>query len=145
MKWREALALGIHCFNVESEAELDVLNAVARACGKIAPISLRVNPDVDANTHPYISTGLRENKFGIDIHEALEVYLKAAQMESLDIIGVDCHIGSQLTETEPFIDALSRVLTLVDRLQDHGVNLKHLDLGGGLGVCYKDEIPPRTR
>ena len=138
-----ALALGIHCFNVESEAELDVLNAVARACGKRAPISLRVNPDVDANTHPYISTGLRENKFGIDIHEVLEVYLKATQMESLDIIGVDCHIGSQLTETEPFIDALSRVLTLVDTLQDHGINLKHLDLGGGLGVCYKDEIPPR--
>tara|TARA_R110001592_G_scaffold320639_2_gene598762 strand:- start:81446 stop:82696 length:1251 start_codon:yes stop_codon:yes gene_type:complete len=137
-----ALEVGIHCFNVESEAELDLLNRVARACGKTANISLRVNPDVDANTHPYISTGLRENKFGIDIHKALDVYLRAKEMESLNIVGVDCHIGSQLTETAPFIDALTRVLALVDELETNGVNLQHLDLGGGLGVCYKDEKPP---
>ena len=137
-----ALEVGIHCFNVESEAELEQLNRVARACGKIANISLRVNPDVDANTHPYISTGLRENKFGIDIHKALDVYLRAKEMESLNIVGVDCHIGSQLTETAPFIDALTRVLALVDELEKNGINLQHLDLGGGLGVCYKDEKPP---
>ncbi|MFT7300753.1 MAG: diaminopimelate decarboxylase [Porticoccus sp.] len=137
-----ALDVGIHCFNVESEAELDVLNRVARACGKIADISLRVNPDVDANTHPYISTGLRDNKFGIDIHRAPEVYRRAKAMDHLNIIGVDCHIGSQLTETAPFIDALTRVLVLVDQLAEYGINLKHLDLGGGLGVCYKDEQPP---
>ncbi|MFT6300244.1 MAG: diaminopimelate decarboxylase [Saprospiraceae bacterium] len=140
-----ALELGIHCFNVESEAELDTLNNIARFCGKKAPISLRVNPDVDANTHPYISTGLRENKFGVDIHKALEVYLKASQMDSLEIIGVDCHIGSQLTETAPFIDALNRILELVDKLQINNINLKHLDLGGGLGVCYKNEKPPKTK
>ena len=137
-----ALEVGIHCFNVESEAELDLLNRVARACGKTANISLRVNPDVDANTHPYISTGLRENKFGIDIHKALDVYLRAKEMESLNIVGVDCHIGSQLTETAPFIDALTRVLALADELEKNGINLQHLDLGGGLGVCYKDEKPP---
>ena len=140
-----ALELGIHCFNVESEAELDTLNNIARFCGKKAPISLRVNPDVDANTHPYISTGLRENKFGVDIHKALEVYLKASHMDSLEIIGVDCHIGSQLTETAPFIDALNRILELVDKLQINNINLKHLDLGGGLGVCYKNEKPPKTK
>jgi diaminopimelate decarboxylase len=137
-----ALNVGIHCFNVESEAELHVLNKVASACGKVANISLRVNPDVDANTHPYISTGLRENKFGIDIQRALEVYLSAQKMTSLNIVGVDCHIGSQLTETAPFIDALMRVLVLVDELAENGIDLKHLDLGGGLGVCYKDEQPP---
>jgi diaminopimelate decarboxylase len=137
-----ALDVGIHCFNVESEAELDVLNRVARACGKIADISLRVNPDVDANTHPYISTGLRDNKFGIDIHRAPEVYRRGQAMDYLNIIGVDCHIGSQLTETAPFIDALIRVLALVDQLAEDGISLKHLDLGGGLGVCYKDEQPP---
>lgn len=137
-----ALEAGIHCFNVESEAELDVLNMVARAFGKMANISLRVNPDVDANTHPYISTGLRENKFGIDIHRAPEVYRRAQAMDNLNIIGVDCHIGSQLTETAPFIDALDRVLALVDQLAEDGITLEHLDLGGGLGVCYKDEQPP---
>ena len=137
-----ALEVGIHCFNVESEAELHVLNKVARACGKVANISLRVNPDVDANTHPYISTGLRDNKFGIDIQGALEVYLSAQKMTSLNIVGVDCHIGSQITETAPFIDALMRVLVLVDKLAENGIDLKHLDLGGGLGVCYKDEQPP---
>lgn len=142
VEMERALDVGIHCFNVESEAELHVLNKVASACGKVADISLRVNPDVDANTHPYISTGLRDNKFGIDIQGALEVYLTAQKMASLNIVGVDCHIGSQLTETAPFIDALMRVLVLVDELADNGIDLKHLDLGGGLGVCYKDEQPP---
>ena len=119
-----------------------MLDRVARSMGKTANISLRVNPDVDANTHPYISTGLRENKFGIEIHKALDIYLAAKEMESLNIIGVDCHIGSQLIETAPFIDALTRVLALVDELAENGIELKHLDLGGGLGVCYKDEHPP---
>lgn len=139
-----ALEVGIHCFNVESEAELDLLNRVAGACGKTANISLRVNPDVDAKTHPYISTGLKDNKFGIDIHQAREVYLRAKHMDHLHIVGVDCHIGSQLTETAPFIDALERVLALVDQLAEDGITLNHLDLGGGLGVCYKDEQPPQT-
>jgi diaminopimelate decarboxylase len=142
---RRAIELGVHCFNVESEAELKVLNDVAQSCKKIAPVSLRVNPDVDANTHPYISTGLRENKFGIDIKKALGVYLKTKKMKSLKIIGVDCHIGSQLIETAPFIDALKRVLVLVDNLQEHGIHIEHLDIGGGLGVCYKDEKPPQIR
>ena len=139
-----ALELGINCFNVESDAELDVLNNVARACGKIASVSLRVNPDVDANTHPYISTGLRDNKFGIDINRAPEIYLKAKKMESVKIIGVDCHIGSQLTETAPFIDALERILVLIDKLQEYDIYIDHLDIGGGLGVCYKNEEPPKT-
>ena len=142
LEMERALEVGIHCFNVESEAELHVLNSVAGACGKTADISLRVNPDVDAKTHPYISTGLRDNKFGIDIHQAREVYLRAKEMPNLNIVGVDCHIGSQLTETEPFIDALERVLALVDQLAKDGIKLNHLDLGGGLGVCYKDEQPP---
>lgn len=137
-----ALEVGIHCFNVESEAELNVLNRVAGECGKIANISLRVNPDVDANTHPYISTGLKQNKFGIDIHRAPEVYRRARDLANLNIIGVDCHIGSQLTDTAPFIDALHRVLALVDELASSGIELKHLDLGGGLGVRYKNEQPP---
>ncbi|MEZ5529573.1 MAG: diaminopimelate decarboxylase [Porticoccaceae bacterium] len=137
-----ALEVGIHCFNVESEAELDVLNRVAGECGKIANISLRVNPDVDANTHPYISTGLKQNKFGIDIHRAPEVYRRARDLANLNIVGVDCHIGSQLTDTAPFIDALHRVLALVDELASSGIELKHLDLGGGLGVRYKNEQPP---
>tara|TARA_B110000196_G_scaffold48291_1_gene38809 strand:- start:61 stop:1311 length:1251 start_codon:yes stop_codon:yes gene_type:complete len=142
---QRALELGVHCFNVESEAELEVLNSVAESCKKIASISLRVNPDVDANTHPYISTGLRENKFGIDIKKALGVYLKVRQMKFLKIIGVDCHIGSQLTETAPFIDALKRVLVLVDSLLEHDIHIEHLDIGGGLGVCYKDEKPPQIK
>ncbi|WP_461519665.1 diaminopimelate decarboxylase [Porticoccus sp.] len=137
-----ALEAGIHCFNVESEAELEVLNRVAGDCGKVANISLRVNPDVDANTHPYISTGLKQNKFGIDIHRAPEVYLRARDLTHLNIIGVDCHIGSQLTDTAPFIDALHRVLALVDELAASGISLKHIDLGGGLGVRYKNEQPP---
>ena len=137
-----ALQVGIHCFNVESEAELAVLNRVAGESGKKANISLRVNPDVDAKTHPYISTGLRDNRFGIDISQALDVYLAASEMPHLTITGIDCHIGSQLTEIAPFIDALNRVLKLVEQLSANGINLEHLDLGGGLGVCYQNEQPP---
>ncbi len=139
---RRALEVGIHCFNVESEAELVRLNEVAAELGQRAPVSLRVNPDVDAKTHPYISTGLKENKFGIDIEQASEVYALAAEMPHLDIRGVDCHIGSQLTETRPFLDALDRVLALVDRLATAGIQLSHLDLGGGLGIQYRNETPP---
>jgi diaminopimelate decarboxylase len=139
---RRALSAGVHCFNVESSAELDVLAAVAEQEGIQANISLRVNPDVDANTHPYISTGLKENKFGIDIQEAPAVYAHAATKESLNIVGIDCHIGSQLVELEPFLDALDRVLALVDELAEQNITIQHLDLGGGLGVTYKDEVPP---
>ena len=137
-----ALEVGIHCFNVESEAELEVLSQVAAETGKTARVSLRVNPDVDAKTHPYISTGLRENKFGIDIQRAPEVYRRAQELNHIQIVGVDCHIGSQLTETAPFLDALDRVLLLVDELAESGITLQHIDLGGGLGVCYRDEQPP---
>lgn len=139
---RRALEVGIRCFNVESEAELFRLNDVAEAMNKIAPISLRVNPDVDAKTHPYISTGLKENKFGIDINVALDVYQKAAMLPYLQITGIDCHIGSQLTETSPFVDALQRVMVLVETLRDKGIHLEHIDLGGGLGVRYQNEKPP---
>jgi len=137
-----ALDAGIRCFNVESEQELEALNRVAGEKGVIAPVSVRVNPDVDAQTHPYISTGLKENKFGIDIDVALDVYLRARDMESIRIAGVDCHIGSQLTETRPFLDALERTLALIDVLAGHGITIEHLDLGGGLGVRYRDENPP---
>lgn len=137
-----ALNLGIHCFNLESAAELEVLNRVAGELGCIAPISVRVNPDVDAKTHPYISTGLRENKFGLTVEEALKVYQRAAQLDSVQIVGLDCHIGSQLTELSPFIDALHRLLALVDTLAGQGITIQHLDLGGGLGVHYRDEQPP---
>ncbi|QBY04061.1 diaminopimelate decarboxylase [Thalassotalea sp. HSM 43] len=137
-----ALEKGIHCFNVESEAELSRINDVAGKMGLKAPISLRVNPDVDAGTHPYISTGLKDNKFGIAIDSAIEVYQKAAAMPHLVIKGVDCHIGSQLTEVQPFLDALDRVLLLVDSLAQHGIKLSHLDVGGGLGVPYQGETPP---
>jgi len=139
---RRALEVDIHCFNVESIPELDRLNEVAGEMGKTARISLRVNPDVDAKTHPYISTGLKQNKFGIEINEALSIYKKAASLPHLEIVGVDCHIGSQLTELAPFLDALDRVLALVDKLAAEGIQLKHLDLGGGLGVRYNDETPP---
>lgn len=139
---RRALEVGVHCFNVESEAEVDVLAAVAADMGTVARVSLRVNPDVDANTHPYISTGLKENKFGIDIAEAPRVYAHANQLESLNVVGIDCHIGSQLTELSPFVDALDRVLQLVDQLAGIGITIEHLDLGGGLGVTYRDEQPP---
>jgi len=139
---RRALDLGIRCFNVESEAELERLNQVAGEMGRAAPVALRVNPDVDAKTHPYISTGLKENKFGIEIDEALRIYQKAAGMEHIHVSGVDCHIGSQLTELAPFLDALDRVLALVGRLKDSGIEIDHLDLGGGLGVRYNEEQPP---
>ena len=139
---RRALEVGIHCFNVESESELKLLNKTAAEVNKIAPVSLRVNPDVDAKTHPYISTGLKENKFGIDISRAFEVYQQAAEMENIAVVGVDCHIGSQLTDITPFIDAMKHLLVLVDRLEGAGIKLQHLDIGGGLGVCYQDEVVP---
>jgi diaminopimelate decarboxylase len=137
-----ALEVGIHCFNIESAAELEQLNSVAGLHGKTAPISVRVNPDVDAKTHPYISTGLRENKFGIEMDAALAVYQRAAELPHIEVLGVDCHIGSQLTEISPFIDALQRLLQLVDKLGEIGVSIRHLDLGGGLGVRYREEEPP---
>ncbi|MCB1689791.1 MAG: diaminopimelate decarboxylase [Halioglobus sp.] len=137
-----ALELGIHCFNLESAGELEVLNRVAGELGRVAPISVRVNPDVDAQTHPYISTGLRENKFGLTIAEALQVYQRAAQLDNVKVVGLDCHIGSQLTQISPFIDALHRLLALVDTLAEQGIPIHHLDLGGGLGVHYRDEQPP---
>ncbi len=139
---RRALEVGIHCFNIESEAELDRLNSVAESMGKVAPISLRVNPDVDAGTHPYISTGLKDNKFGVAIEDAARIYAYADSLSHLNIQGLDCHIGSQLTETAPFIDALDRLLVLIDTLAEQGITIQHLDLGGGLGVCYTDEVPP---
>ena len=139
---RRALEVGVHCFNVESVDELERLQEEAARLGVIAPVSLRVNPDVDAGTHPYISTGLKDNKFGIDINIAESVYLRAAVLSNIAIKGVDCHIGSQLTTLEPFLDALDRVLVLVDRLAKHGITVQHLDLGGGLGVRYQDEQPP---
>ena len=139
---RRALQLNIKCFNVESEPELELLDRVAKELGVVAPISLRINPDVDANTHPYISTGLLENKFGIAFDQALRVYKFAQTLDSLDIQGIDCHIGSQLTDIEPFIDAVDRLLGLIDQLKAEGIEVKHLDVGGGLGVVYKDELPP---
>lgn len=137
-----ALEVGVYCLNVESFNELDRIQAVAERMGKIAPISLRINPDVDAKTHPYISTGLKENKFGIDIAEAERAYEYAATLKNLRIKGIDCHIGSQLTTLEPFLDALERLLILTDKLASKGITIEHLDLGGGLGVCYSDEKPP---
>ncbi len=137
-----ALDLGIFCFNVESEAELELLAQVAAAKGKVAKVSLRVNPDVDANTHPYISTGLKENKFGIAIERAPAVYKRASELPSLAIKGVDCHIGSQLTQLTPFLDALDRLLLLIDQLAATGITMSHVDLGGGLGVTYNNETPP---
>lgn len=139
---RRALEVGIHCFNVESEPELERLQQVAAELGKQAPVSLRVNPDVDAGTHPYISTGLKENKFGIDINSAPAVYRRAAELPNIRVVGVDCHIGSQLTDDAPFVDALQRLLGLIDQLAEEGIRIKHLDLGGGLGVTYRDEQPP---
>ena len=136
-----ALEVGVYCFNVESEAELERLSAVATERGQVAHVSLRVNPDVDAQTHPYISTGLKDNKFGVDINEAPRVYAKAASLPGLEVKGVDCHIGSQLTEIRPFLDALDRLLVLIDTLAEQGIIIEHLDLGGGLGVQYRDETP----
>ena len=137
-----ALEVNIRCFNVESEAELLRINQIAGEMGKIAPISLRVNPDVDAHTHPYISTGLKENKFGVSVEQAREAYKLAATLPNIKIVGMDCHIGSQLTELQPFLDAVDRLIVLMEQLKQDGIHLKHLDLGGGLGVTYTDEAPP---
>ena len=139
---RAALKIGIRCFNIEVMGELERINQVAGELGVKAPVSFRVNPDVDAQTHPYISTGLKENKFGIAIEDALDAYQTAAALPHIAVVGVDCHIGSQLTQTRPFLDALDKVLLLIDKLREHGITLKHLDLGGGLGICYRDEQPP---
>lgn len=134
-----ALDAGVKCFNVESEAELERLSRVASTSGRVAPISLRVNPDVDAQTHPYISTGLKENKFGIPIASAPAVYRRAASLPGLEIVGVDCHIGSQITEAAPYLDALDKLIALIDALRVEGIALKHIDLGGGIGIRYEDE------
>jgi diaminopimelate decarboxylase len=138
-----ALKIGIRCFNIEVRDELDRINHLAKLLGVIAPVSFRVNPNVDAKTHPYISTGLKENKFGIDIDQALTEYSRAATMPNINIIGIDCHIGSQLTETGPFLDALDKLLELVSALKADNINLHHLDLGGGLGIRYNTETPPK--
>ncbi len=140
---KRALELGIKCFNVESEPELERLNQVASELGKVAPISLRINPDVDAQTHPYISTGLRDNKFGIAFDRAPDVYRLAHSLPHLEVTGMDCHIGSQLTAIDPFIDATDRLLALIDTLKAEGIVIHHLDVGGGLGVTYSDERPPQ--
>lgn len=139
---RAALEAGIFCFNVESASELVRLNDVAAYMGKVAPVSLRVNPNVDAKTHPYISTGLKNNKFGVAYEDALDIYLQAAEMSNIAIHGVDCHIGSQITELSPFLDAFDRVLALVDALAENNIQIQHIDLGGGIGICYSDETPP---
>lgn len=139
---RRALDVGIRCFNVEVATELDRINTIASEMGVKANVSIRVNPDVDAQTHPYISTGLKENKFGLDIETAFAEYQRASKLSHLNIVGLDCHIGSQLTDVTPFVDALDRVLTLIDRLKTVGITIEHLDLGGGLGICYRDETPP---
>ncbi|MBV2182394.1 MAG: diaminopimelate decarboxylase [Castellaniella sp.] len=139
---RQALTAGIKCFNVESAAELERLADIAQEMGVRAPVSLRVNPDVDAKTHPYISTGLKENKFGVDIREAPALYRQARQHPGLEIVGVDCHIGSQITQISPYLDALDKLLDLIDALAADGITLRHLDLGGGLGIRYTDETPP---
>ena len=140
-----ALEQHILCFNVESVAELTRINEVAGRMGRKAPISIRVNPDIDAGTHPYISTGLKENKFGIPIEQAHSIYRQAAAMEHLDIHGLDCHIGSQLTEVAPFLEAVDKLLVLIDALAADGIHIKHLDVGGGLGVRYDDETPPEPK
>lgn len=139
---RAALEAGIFCFNVESASELVRLNDIAGYMGKVAPVSLRVNPNVDAKTHPYISTGLKNNKFGVAYEDALDIYLQAAAMPNIAIHGVDCHIGSQITELSPFLDAFDRVLALVDALEKNKIHIQHIDLGGGIGICYSDETPP---
>ncbi len=137
-----ALESNIKCFNIESEQELERISAIASAKNKIASVSVRVNPDVDAKTHPYISTGLKDNKFGVPIEDAVRIYQKAHAMDAINVVGIDCHIGSQLTEISPFVDALMRVLHLVEQLESKEISIKHLDLGGGLGICYNDEKPP---
>jgi diaminopimelate decarboxylase len=140
-----ALQVGVRCFNVESASELRRLSRIAHAAGRRAPVSLRVNPDVDAGTHPYISTGLRENKFGVPYDTALDTYREAASLPGIDVVGIDCHIGSQITEVSPFVAALDRLVALVGRLAGAGIRLHHLDLGGGLGIAYDDEQPPSRR
>ncbi len=142
VEMQAALNAGIFCFNVESVSELSRLNKVASALGKVAPVSLRVNPNVDPKTHPYISTGLKNNKFGVAYEDALDIYLQAEAMSNIAIQGVDCHIGSQITELSPFLDALDRVLALVDALEEKGIHIQHIDAGGGIGICYSDETPP---
>jgi diaminopimelate decarboxylase len=137
-----ALKANILCFNVESRSELLRIDAVASKINTKAPISIRVNPDVDAKTHPYISTGLKDNKFGVDFNQALALYLEAKDMSYIEIKGIDCHIGSQITELKPFVDALDRVLSLVDQLKKNNIHLSHVDIGGGIGICYQDESPP---
>lgn len=139
---RRALEVGIRCFNVESEGELEVLSEVASAAGKTAPVSLRVNPDVDPKTHPYISTGLKGNKFGIAHADALRAYQRAAQLPGLKVVGIDCHIGSQITEVAPYLDAMDRILDLVAAVEKAGIPLEHIDFGGGLGISYNGEQPP---
>ncbi len=139
---RQALEAGILCFNVESESELERLDKIAGEMGRRAPVSFRVNPDVDPKTHPYISTGLKGNKFGIAYTDAVRLYCKARDLPHLDVVGIDCHIGSQITEVMPFADALDKILLLVDALEKEGITIHHLDLGGGLGICYSDETPP---
>ena len=139
---REALDAGVKCFNVESIPELHALNEVAKAAGKQAPVSLRVNPDVDAKTHPYISTGLKSNKFGVAFSDARATYAQAAAMSNLDVIGIDCHIGSQITEVSPYLDAVDKLLDLVEQIEADGTNIHHVDVGGGLGITYDDETPP---
>jgi diaminopimelate decarboxylase len=145
-KTHEEIALALHhnikCFNVESRSELARINAVAEQAGKKAPISIRVNPDVDAKTHPYISTGLKDNKFGVERQQAIEIYQYAHSLPCLDVVGIDCHIGSQLTELAPFVDALDILLALIDELAEQQIHIQHLDVGGGLGVTYNDEKPP---
>jgi diaminopimelate decarboxylase len=142
VEMRHALEVGVRCFNVESEAELEVLSQVAAQSAQVARVSLRVNPDVDAQTHPYISTGLKGNKFGIAHEHAVGAYRHAATLPNLKIVGIDCHIGSQIVQTGPYLDALDRVLDLIEAVESHGIALHHLDLGGGLGITYTDEAPP---
>lgn len=142
---RAAIEAGVKCFNIESQAELHCLSEVAQSMGCRARVSLRVNPDVDAQTHPYISTGLKENKFGIAIESALDAYRTAASLPGVEIVGVDCHIGSQLTDISPYFDALEKLLDLIEQLQEAGISIRHLDLGGGLGIKYTDEVPPSPK
>jgi diaminopimelate decarboxylase len=139
---RQALRAGVRCFNVESLPELDTLDAVARSLGCVAPVSLRVNPDVDAGTHPYISTGLKGNKFGIAHGDAVAAYRHAAALPGLRVVGIDCHIGSQITQVAPYLDALDRLLDLVESVEAAGIPIHHIDVGGGLGITYTDEQPP---
>jgi diaminopimelate decarboxylase len=139
---REALEAGVKCFNVESIPELHALNELAKSLGKKAPVSLRVNPDVDAKTHPYISTGLKSNKFGVAFNDARATYAQAQAMPNLDVIGIDCHIGSQITEVSPYLDAVDKLLELVEQIEADGMNIRHVDVGGGLGITYDDETPP---